>query len=226
MVETKRVSLLVIGQAPRPALEREFQSRLGEGVEISAIGALDGMSRQEIAECPPKSGSDTLYTTLPDGSSTLLSKALVTERLVARLKDEKLDSGSVNILCCTGKFAALEEAGVLLASDIVTGAIMASVKPGARFGLFIPNEGQIGNAVGRWADQGIEAHVIALAPDSDGETIDRAAKKMAVFNPDLVLYDCMSYPTSLRQRAEKIYATKSLLAVSLAARLAAELLNV
>ncbi|WP_319410922.1 AroM family protein [uncultured Cohaesibacter sp.] len=226
MASKGTVNLLVIGQSPRPALESEFRARLGAETEIISIGALDGMSREEIAANPPLSGADTLFTTLPDGSSTLLSKKLVTERLVDRLETSEFDSKSVTILCCTGKFPALESAGVLMASDIVAGAISAVVSPNTKLGLFIPNEGQVENARKRWAANGIEACVVALAPDSSDETIDKAASTMAEAQPDIVLYDCISYPSSLRSRAEIKHGTKGILASSFVARTAAELLGI
>lgn len=225
MASEGKVTLLVIGQSPRPALEAEFRARLGPETQINTVGALDGMSREEIAANPPLSGADTLFTTLPDGSSTLLSKKLVTERLVKRLEGAEFDSNSVTILCCTGKFPALESAGVLMASDIVAGTIGAVVSPKTKLGLFIPNEGQVENARKRWAENGIEACVVALAPDSSDETIDMAASTMARSQPDILLYDCISYPSSLRARIEQTYEAKGILASSLVARTAAELLG-
>ena len=226
MAKKGKVNLLVIGQSPRPALEAEFRSRLDADTEIISIGALDGMSREEIAANSPFSGADTLYTTLPDGSSTLLSKKLVTERLIKRLETTEFDSKSVTVLCCTGKFPALESAGVLMASDILTGAVSAVVGPKTKLGLFIPNEGQVENARKRWAANGVEAFVIALAPDSSDEKIDKAASTMVETQPDIVLYDCISYPSSLRTRAEMKHGAKGILASSLVARTAAELLGI
>nr|WP_321443417.1 AroM family protein [uncultured Cohaesibacter sp.] len=225
MASKGKVNLLVIGQSPRPALEAEFRSRLGTETEIISIGALDGMSREEIAANPPLSGADTLFTTLPDGSSTLLSKKLVTERLVKYVETAEFDSKSVTILCCTGKFPALERAGVLLASDIVAGAISAVVGQNTKLGLFVPNEAQVENARKRWADNSVEAFVIALAPDSSDDIVDIAASRMAKAQPDIVLYDCISYPSSLRARAESKHGAKGILASSLVARIAGELLG-
>ncbi len=223
--EVRTVNILVIGQSPRPALEAEFRARLGADVSVRTIGALDGLSREEISAHPPLSGADTLFTTLPDGSSTLLSKAHVTKGLSKRLEDLDPTDRAVNVLGCTGRFPDLETAGVISASAVLGSAVQASLAPGRKLGVFIPKPVQQSTAVDRWRAEGYDAEVIYLAPDSDAATIDTAAKAMADINPDLMIFDCISYTTPLRRRVLEICNIPSLLACSVVARLAAELIG-
>ena len=78
--------VFVIGQAPRPDLEAEIAAA-APGLRIALRGALDGLTRAEIAAIAPRDGADTLFTMLPSGEGVAISKAAVTQRLRAMLRE-------------------------------------------------------------------------------------------------------------------------------------------
>ena len=84
MTTKDRLGVLVIGQTPRHDIETGLRVVLGRRVAISVLGALDGLSREAIDGLRPAGDHDALFTTLPDGSGVVISKAEVTKRAPRR----------------------------------------------------------------------------------------------------------------------------------------------
>ncbi|QUS35297.1 AroM family protein [Falsirhodobacter algicola] len=218
------VGLLVVGQSPRPALQDEFRHVLPEDVaELKVMGALDHLDDAGLAAAAPTSDRDTLYTTLPDGRSILISKAVVTEGMRDRLKDMAREKVDVAVIACTGKFAGLEAPGVHFASDLITGAVDGCLPGEGRLGVFIPTPAQADACLARWKRPGRTCFAVPLQPDADEATIRAAAAEMAAQSPDLVVHDCISYTRASRQLAASIHGAQAILAAAICGRFAAEL---
>ncbi|QDC08703.1 AroM family protein [Oceanicola sp. D3] len=219
------IGLLVIGQAPRPALLAEFRHVLPESAaDISVLGALDHLDDAGLAAAAPESDADTLYTTLPTGRSVLVSKAAVTEGMGARLNDLAAQNVDVAIVACTGRFKTLEAPGVHFASDLIGGAVAGCLPPGAgRLGVFIPTPAQAEASIERWSSAGRECVAVPVQPDADDATIRAAAEEMANHSVDLVVHDCISYTRASRLLAASIHRKPAILAAAICARFAAEL---
>jgi len=218
------IGLLVVGQSPRPELLAEFRHVLSvESADIEVLGALDHLDDEALAAASPTSDTDTLYTTLPDGRSVLVSKAIVTEGMRARLKDLAEEQVDVSVIACTGNFKGLSAPGVHFASDLITGVVDGCLPASGRLGVFIPTAAQAAACIERWTRSDRDCVVVPLQPDADDATISQAAEVMASLCPDLVLHDCISYTRHSRQIAAKIHGKPAVLASSACARLAAEL---
>ncbi|PWS37420.1 AroM protein [Falsiroseomonas bella] len=214
------LQVLVIGQAPRPELAAEIEAAI-PGVPIRMGGALDGLTRDEIAALAPHEGADTLFTVLPGGEAVTVSKAAVTRRLRARLAAA---DGPV-LLACTGHFDGLPARPGLVQPSAVLDALAAALLPRGRLGLFLPlpeQEEAFGDARCR---DGLEVTTVALRPYSDDAARCAAAERMAAARPDLVLLDCMSYTRRDKAVACAALACPVLLSIAVAARAAASLLS-
>lgn len=220
------VGMLVIGQAPRPALLAEFASVLGDKAELKMLGALDHLDEAGLAAAAPTADRDTLFTTLPDGRSVLISKAAVTEGMKQRLKDLEAMRAAVSIVCCTGKFPSLEAPGVHFASDLVAGAVEGCLPANGRLGVFIPSAAQAAACIERWTTATRSCHCVPLSPGASEDEIRIAAAEMAAAAPVLVLHDCISYTTAARHLAASIHGRPALLAATTCARLAGELAGI
>jgi protein AroM len=84
---SRTLRVFVIGQSPRPDVEAQIL--LADPViRVRVEGALDGMSRDQIAsQAPPRSGADALFTTLSAGETVTVAKAAVVARLLAKTGD-------------------------------------------------------------------------------------------------------------------------------------------
>jgi protein AroM len=219
------IGILVIGQSPRPALLREFRRIVPESVQIVLRGALDGMTREELAYHAPYSAQDTLFTILPDGTDIKISHATVGKRARIKLEEMQRAGCRLTLFCCTGEFDGLGDLAVLLPSRIHTHVTQAVAKD-RRLGVFVPLPEQEGVALARWRECGFTDVVTqAIAPNGSDTQIELAACQMAQATPDLVVYDCMGYGHELRARADAIITVPSILSISLVARVMAELID-
>ena len=224
MTPRATVNLLVIGRSPRPALEAEFHRVLGDGCDLRTIGALDHLDISSIEANPPRSDADTLFSILPDGQSTLLSKAHVTEELRTRLRARQPDDNEIDVLCCTGRFDEFAGDRVIKASEVLLNTVRGVGSVAQSVGVFIPKPQQVANAVDRWKAGGFTPNVFALAPDASDDEIDRAAATMRDLVPDIVVYDCISYTHATRLRVSGICPAPAIVAASAMAHVVAELL--
>jgi protein AroM len=211
--------VFVIGQAPRPDLAAEIAAA-APGLPIAMRGALDGMTRADIAAIPPRDGADTLFTMLPSGEGVSISKDAVTQRM-RRLLDTT--PGPV-LLACTGTFKGLPERPVLVQPSAVLNGLAEALLPRGRLGLFVPLPEQAATLGASRARDGLALSVVALRPHSDDATRAAAMAEMAAMKPDLVLLDCISYTRQDKAAAVAALACPVLLSVAVAARAAASLL--
>lgn len=210
--------VFVIGQSPRPEVEAEIAAA-APGMTIQLEGALDGMTRDEIATlAAPRDNADSLFTALPSGELTTVSKQAVTERLANRLA-----SGGAALLCCTGAFKGLPQRPDIVQPSSVLNGLAASLLPKGKLGLFVPLPEQVTVLAAERARPGLEAVAVCLRPISDDAAIDAAASRMAEESPDLVIMDCMSYTRADKGRIERTLRCPVLLSIAVAARAAASL---
>jgi len=213
------LSILTIGQSPRPDLEAEIAAAV-PGLRLALRGALDGLSRAEIADLAPRDGADTLFTALPSGEGITVSKQAVTTRLRARLQTTQ---GAV-LLACTGAFAGLPARADLVQPSAVLNALAGALLPRGRLGLVVPLAEQIPTLGAARQRDGLEIVAVALRPHGDDAARAEAAGRLAAQKPDLVLLDCISYTRADKAAFVAALSCPVLLAITVAARAAASLL--
>jgi protein AroM len=213
--------VFVIGQSPRPEVEAEIAAAV-PGVTLILEGALDGLTREQIAtEAAPLDAADTLFTVLPSGEATTISKTAVAARLALRLTS--LSAGPA-LLCCTGAFKGLPRRPDIVQPSGVLNALAAALLPEGTLGLFVPVPEQVATLEKLRGRPGLRTTALTLQPLSDTEAIDEAAWRMAAHKPDLVILDCMSYTRADKARIATILACPILLSITAAARATACLL--
>ena len=211
--------VFVIGQTPRLDLEAEIAAA-APGLKIAIRGALDGLSRAEIADVRPRDGHDTLFTMLPSGEGVAISKAAVTARMRGMLEETQ---GPV-LLACTGTFKGLPERPDLIQPSAVLNGMAEALLPQGRLGLFVPLAEQAAGLGESRVRSGLSITVVALRPYADTATREAAMAEMAAQKPDLVLLDCISYTRRDKAAAVTALSCPVLLSVAVAARAAASLL--
>jgi protein AroM len=224
MMATKRLGVVVVGQSPRPEIIAQMRPFLGDEVQIDLRGALDGLSRAEVAALAPSSGDDTLFTRLPPGQENIkLSKRAVEARAKTVFERIAADDATITMLCCTGEFPTLNSASVVLPSAILSG-LVSGLLPRGRLGIFIPLPEQAETLRAKWRRPALKVFAEPLTPGSDAPAIDAAAHRLAARVPDLVVMDCMSYDQQIKDRVRQTVRVPVILAIAAAARIAAELL--
>lgn len=214
------LKVLCIGQSPRPDLAAEIEAAV-PGLPLDLRGALDGLSRAGLDRLAPRDGADTLYTTLPSGEGITVSKAAVTTRMRALVEAAR----GPTLLACTGAFKGLPECPGLVQPSAVLNALAEALLPRGRLGILVPLPEQIPELRAARERPGLDVIGMALRPQGDDAARARVAAEMAAARPDLVLLDCISYTRADKAAFTRALECPVLLASSIAARVAAAMLD-
>jgi protein AroM len=217
MKRTLRV--LVIGQSPQPEIEAQI-ALAAFGLSLRLEGALDGMTREQIArQAAPRSVADTLFTVLPSGEAVTISKKIVTAWLTERLEDT-----GPTLLCSTRAFKELPRRGnIVLPSDLLN-AMVDVLLPVGTLGLFVAFPEHEATLVEERSRPGVRTVATTLRMQSGPLEIDAACLRMAAEKPDLVIMDSMSYSYADRAQVAAKLPCLVVLPIAAAAGAAASLL--
>jgi protein AroM len=227
-----RLGVVTIGQTPRTDLTPEL-ARWLPGVELVERGVLDGMDGHALAAMAPADGDHVLTTRLIGGGSIEIGERQVQERLpgvLAALEDEV----DAVLLACTGPFDALPHAKPLFVPDALialgTAALATAVggADGARVGVVCPLPAQQGFTVAKFAPR-LAGQRVLTAPSSPytgtDATLADAGRTLLDGGAELIALDCIGYTERMREVVAAATGLPVVLARSVAARLAAEVLD-
>src|SRR5262245_66452446 len=102
-----RIGLITVGQSPRSDVVPDMAAILGAGVEIVEAGALDGLSREQMAPLAPEGDDEIIVTRLADGSPVFVGKSRMIPRVEDRIAALEDQGVALNVLLCTGEFPRL-----------------------------------------------------------------------------------------------------------------------
>ena len=218
------LAVLTIGQTPRDDLVEELRQAMGpdrwpvDAIEIQ--GALDGLDAGEIAEAAPAGDHDTLHTRLASGTDVVVSKKVVTSRLI-ELIDELGDRPC--LVACTGRFDGLpQRPNLLFPSVVLDGLIDACLPPGSTLGVLVPLPEQIEPFTEARGRPDRPAVVAAVKPGHDPSG---AAERLRAGGVDLVVLDCFGYDRALLSEVRRLTGRPVLSAVRATGAVLAELLD-
>ena len=215
------IGMITIGQAPRDDVVPEMEKVLGPGVRIAQAGALDGLSRAEIAALAPTPGQFPLITRVLDGTSVVIAKEAILPLLQACLDRLAAQATSFAILC-TGKFPRFRcRPPVLEPEPILFAAAQAIVGDGP-LGVIVPIEAQRSAATARWSRITPEVTVAVASPYAGPAPLVRAAEELGRAGARLVVMDCMGFTQAARSVVRDVTGAAVLLPSSLLARMVAE----
>lgn len=221
-----KIGMVTPGQSPRDDIVPEIEGYLGKEVNILQIGALDNLSKEEVAQrLSPESDEDLLVTRMRDGSSIMISEAKITPLMQHCVEKLEREDATIILLLCTGNFPSLQSRSLLIkAGDILTG-IVRNILPGDnKIGVMIPNSIQAGKAREKWRKFGMEIEVVGASPYSAMDAIKVAAKQLKKKDLSLIVLDCLGYSGKMKSLIRQIANKPVILARSVLARMLAELL--
>ncbi|MGE0714113.1 MAG: AroM family protein [Alphaproteobacteria bacterium] len=223
MAGTPVLGAVVVGQSPRPDVQRLLQDAVGDGVRVELVGSLDGLSRAEVEALKPADGADTLFTKMPDGTGVQISKKVVAGRAQEAVDRFAAAGARAVVMCCTGSFPTLVPKGVVVFPSAVLAGLAQGLLPAGRLGLFVPLPRQAAALAAKWGRPGIEVIAEPLLPIADEAEATAAADRMAAHRPDLVVMDCISYTVAQRSAVRRRIAAPVLLAVAATAAVLGEM---
>jgi protein AroM len=224
--ETKKVGFVTIGQSPRRDIVPAVTESLGRGVAVMESGALDGMTRDEIAQLAPHLGDDTLVSALADGSEVALSARLVMPIMESRMEEMFMNGADVVVPLCTGEIRRPYAKGLVLFPQKALYNFVKTVSEGCKVGVLVPSPEQTDDARRYWSEvcEGVE--VTSLSPYShDAASQSSALEYLARRGIGLTVLDCVGYSDKVKREALRVTGRPVILARSVLAGYLAELLG-
>lgn len=216
------LGVVTIGQTPRPDLDAAFR-RHAPTATIRVVGALDGMGAAEVATLAVPDSYPLLVRLADGGTARIPLKTLapLVEERVRRLAEE----GAVAIVvACAGAFPDLPcSVPVLLPGKLLPGVVRA-LTTGGRIGVVTPLAEQAPAARRKWTDDGFSVD-IAWASPYVHEELDAAAEAMRDPALEMVVLDCMGHGDEYRRLFARRCGRPVVLAQSVVARVAGELVS-
>lgn len=223
---SKIIGTVTIGQAPRVDVVPEISSILGNDVEIREAGALDGLTKAEIAKLAPEKGDYVLVTRLADGTSVQVAERHITPRIIEKINGHFKSGIPLVFLLCTGEFPGFDTGGLLIRPQKILFSAVSAVAEGQRLGILTPSPDQVPQSEHRWSAASKTVKVVPSSPYVDGmAAAERAARELADWNVGLTVMDCMGYTGAMQQRVREITGKPVILARGIAARTVKELIG-
>ena len=225
MGSKRKIGAITIGQAPRDDVVPEMREILGAGIEVVEGGALDGLSREEVAQLAPRDGDYVLVTRLRDGTSVQVAEQRILPRMQDQIDRLAAEGAEAIALLCTGEFPPFRSRRLLVEPQVVLHHFVAAVAGGRRVGAVVPAPEQIEQGTRRWetAVQG-EVCVVAGSPYEDLAGLERAVERLKGWGAELVVLDCIGFTGAMKARAATIAGVPVVLPRTVLARTLAELL--
>ena len=219
--------LVTIGQSPRSDVVPDMAEIIGPAVEIREAGALDGLTRPQIAALAPQDGDEILVTRLADGSPVFVGKRHVTARVQDKIAGLERDGATVTALLCTGAFPRLTATRPLIQPQPVLLGLLRSLTWPGRLAILTPSARHVPQTDARWRESGFDALVAPLSPyeEEDPAAVRRAAAALRAGGVGLIVMDCIGFRRKTRDEIAHLAGAPALVANLLVARVATELLG-
>lgn len=223
------VGMLTIGQAPRDDVVPAMREFLPPGLQIAQRGALDGLSKGEIAAYTVIEGEAGIVTKLTDGSSVLLSHRKILPAMQAQADRLVHDDGvDLIVVLCGANWSALRSEKLIVNPGTLFPAAIGSLAAGRRLGIIKPDAGQVQKEQSRYAELGIDAVVTSASPYVGSERLNLATEAATTLRDaecELVWMTCVGMDAAMREVVARITGVPVILAHALLARIVTELLT-
>jgi protein AroM len=219
------IGMITVGQSPRVDVVPDMIEILGPGVDIRERGALDGLSREEIAALAPSPGDELLITRLADGTSVFVAKRHMVERVQARVSELESSGVGMSALLCTGAFPRFQARRPLVEPQEVLLGLLRGLTWEGRLGILTPSVPHVPQTEARWRAAGFDPLVVPLSPYQEENPAALAAAGAALRGGQagLVVMDCIGFRRKTRDVLQRDLGVPVLVANLLVARVLAEL---
>ena len=217
------LGLVTIGQTPRFDLEDVF-SRYASGATINMIGALDGVSREQIDQLRGSTNDCPLLCRLQDTSVCEVSLDALTpyvERAAHCLAEQ---GASLIVVLCTGAFPEIPCSVPVLLPGRILPALVRTISRTMHVAVVTSIEGQVSFAQAKWEQAAFTVDTTWASPFLVEDT-KKALKELSQSQAELVVLDCFGHDAAYKQVFANAMQKPILLAQTMIARIAGEFLN-
>lgn len=221
----KKIGMITVGQSPRSDVTPDLDPILNGAVDRMEIGALDGLTREQIAEFAPRDGDYVLVSRMRDGSSVTFAERYVIPRLQQCIDDLEARGADLILFLCTGVFPEFRSnVPLIFPCDLLYG-IVPSLTKHSNIAVITPKQEQIPQSIKKWGEYVATAQVFAATPYGGAPDLERTAGEIARTDADLVVLDCIGFTAEMKRRVAEITGKPAILPRTMAARVIVELLG-
>ncbi len=214
---TETIGVITIGQSPRPDLVLPMRKIWGEGLAVRERGALDSLSRRDIAALEPGDDDETLVTRLRDGAEVVIGHRETAALVAEAVSDLSSDGCDPVLVLCTGSFTLPSPGVRILFPRRILHGLVRGLHCRGSLGVMVPHPSQE-ETVGRlWKEEGLEVITAAVSPYGlarDRGDLLGAAEELRATGADMIVMDCMGYSASMREAVRRTAGVPVLLASS------------
>lgn len=215
--------MVTIGQSPRPDLVAAFAAH-APGARVAVRGALDDLDTQAIDALSTIHTHYPLLVRLADGTTRNIGRDTLHPHVIRAARQLATDGATAIVVACAGDFPDVPcDVPVVLPGRVVP-AVARALVSSPRIGVVTPIAGQVAAATTKWHADGFDPVVTYAAPDDDA-ALDRAAELLRASGVPFIVLDCMGHADDAAFRLQERSGARVLLAQSLAARVAGELVR-
>jgi protein AroM len=219
----KAIGAVTIGQTPRDDLVPQLETALGKSFELLQVGALDGLSKEEIESHFETSSGALLVTRLRGGAEVRVRESLVTPRLRECVRSLQ-DRADLIVFLCTGDFADMASSRPILFPGPLLRSVVSSLSAN-RVGVLTPAAEQIEPQRARWGRLVRSVVLDHASPYGSRKDLEAAAERLGGAGVDVVAMDCIGYTREMKQLVGARVGRPVITASSLLTRVATELLE-
>ena len=217
------LGIITIGQSPRPDFERAFGAH-APNAEVRVMGALDGLSHAEIDVLAAKPTNYPLLVKLADQSTRSIGMAEIHKQVQIRANDFAALGAKVIVVACAGGFPDIHSTGLVVMPGKIVPAIANAIAPRCRIGIVSPLREQAPAAEAKWRADGFDPIVTWMSPFGNHQ-FDEPVAVMSDPSIELVVLDCLGHNDDDRREFSRMCGKPVLLAQTIAARVAGELIG-
>lgn len=223
----RKLGAITIGQSPRNDVIPEMLPYLGENVEVIEVGALDGLTYEEILKFIPEKDDYVLVSKLRDGRSVKFAEKYILPRLQSCIEKLESEGTDVILFICTGVFPDIFKSSkpILYPQKILHGVMPTLVDKG-KVAVITPDKDQVIQSQKKWNETGVDVLAIHGSPYSKEDEIANAIEELKKHKSlDVVVLDCIGYNQSMKNRISNETNLPVVLARTVVARVIGEILN-
>ena len=220
----RALGLVTIGQSPRDDVLPQMVPFLPSDLDIWQVGALDGLTYEQILDLAPDPEDYVLHTRLRDGSSVTVGRERIASLVQACIDQLQEEGDNPVLLLCTGEFPELRSKGLLIEPDRLLLNIVRGLGV-RRLGVMVPLPSQIGEMTGKWGVISVDVTWAAASPYADQDEVTTAAEELAGHELDLVVMDCMGYTQAHKRVVSRATGWPVMLSSTAVARVVGGLLD-
>lgn len=219
-----KIGCITIGQSPRIDVIPEIKTILGDNIEIEEGGALDGLTKEDIAKFAPKEGDYVLVSRLNDGTHVKIAKRYIIERLQKIV--DRMSNLEYIIFICTGKFDHRfdSKAPIIFPSEVLENSVKPLIN-NRSIALITPDADQVEQVKEKWKNIAKNVYVEAANPYGDIKDIEKAAKNLQNKDIALTVLDCIGYNLEMKKIIMETTQKPAILPRTIVARLIKEIFS-